>query len=592
MLIKALCDYYNKVMVPNKYADPKGYESVRITHTIYLNTDGTIDNIIDNRDKNETIILPKRLSKSAINAEIIEHRPSYIFGLEYDKENDKFFSSDKSKKSNESFKEKNFKFVEGMDSDIVNAYRNFILTWDAGNETRNDYLMEISRDYNKSKFEFRLAENSKKSLQDDEQVKIRWDCEKEKGLSSEGKYNTQCAVLGEDKTIARIHNKIKGIGRSTGAVLVSFENADCSYGREQSYNSNISNDAMEKYTEALKYILDTKNNKIILGDIIVTFWAIDKESKCEECVAEIIGGRSNKEDAEDTQKMLKGLILDAKKGNLSKDRISVIDSDVDFYIVGLQPNSARIAVKFIYHRKYGDILENIAKYQSDMQASEDIKIIPFWKIKKAISPLIGNKTSDQSEIITKLFKSIIYGYKYPEMLLSIAVNRVKIEARDSKDKNRTELQAAIIKGCLNRKSLNKEELKMSLDENNQNSAYICGRLFAVLEKIQIDSVRENSPKKKLNRTIKDSYFSAACSTPASIFPQILKLSQYHLEKLENEGFKIGYKKLIGTIINKLDGSFPKHFSLDDQGRFIIGYYHQTQDFYKSKKEQNDNEEEI
>ena len=132
---------------------------------------------------------------------------------------------------------------------------------------------------------------------------------------------------------------------------------------------------------------------------------------------------------------------------------------------------------------------------------------------------------------------------------------------------------------------------MSLDENNKNVAYLCGRLFAVLEKIQKDATSS-----KLDRTIKDTYFSSASSRPASIFPQILKLSTHHLAKLEDKN-KIFYGKLISSIIDDIKGEFPKHFRLDDQGRFIIGYYHQNSNLYKSKEENKnnyseENEEEI
>lgn len=128
---------------------------------------------------------------------------------------------------------------------------------------------------------------------------------------------------------------------------------------------------------------------------------------------------------------------------------------------------------------------------------------------------------------------------------------------------------------------------MSLDENNKNVAYLCGRLFAVLEKIQKDATSSN-----LNRTIKDAYFSSASSRPASVFSQILKLSTHHLAKMEDKT-KIYYSKLISSIMDGIEGEFPRHLRLDDQGRFIIGYYHQNSKLYESKEENinNENEEE-
>ncbi len=137
---------------------------------------------------------------------------------------------------------------------------------------------------------------------------------------------------------------------------------------------------------------------------------------------------------------------------------------------------------------------------------------------------------------------------------------------------------ALSRLALNRKdrySKNKEEIKMALDIENNNQAYLCGRLFAVLEKVQSDALPG------LNRTIKDSYFASACANPSTVFPKLIKLSQYHIEKLE---YKVKYKIVTGEIMDKLNGKFPKTLPLSEQGKFIIGYYQQTQDFYKKKED--------
>ena len=122
---------------------------------------------------------------------------------------------------------------------------------------------------------------------------------------------------------------------------------------------------------------------------------------------------------------------------------------------------------------------------------------------------------------------------------------------------------------------------MSLDTENYEQAYLCGRLFAVLEKLQQDA--SSSP---LNRTIRDSYFASASSKPVLVFPKLLRLAQTHLRKAKYPGY---YDKMIGEIVNLLNGEFPETFLLADQGRFIIGYYQQYQSFFE-KKEQNVKEE--
>ena len=119
---------------------------------------------------------------------------------------------------------------------------------------------------------------------------------------------------------------------------------------------------------------------------------------------------------------------------------------------------------------------------------------------------------------------------------------------------------------------------MSLDKTNTNQAYLCGRLFAVLEHIQQNALGN------LNRTIKDSYFASACSTPSLVFPKLISLAQNHLKK---DKYAISNNILIGEIMDKFGTEFPSTLSLQDQGRFMIGYYQQVQDLFRKKDKQDD-----
>ena len=283
---------------------------------------------------------------------------------------------------------------------------------------------------------------------------------------------------------------------------------------------------------------------------------------------------SNVLDTEQTEEMLAKLMESAKDGNIVTSRLDGfenIDPDVDFYIVGFKPNSSRIALKFIYHKKIGFILENIARHQNDMRIVGQKKTVELWRLKnELISPKSKNETVDPS-LLAKIFEAIIYNSRYPEYLLATVVHRVKTDT----DLKLNYIRAGIIKACINRKERSLcrgEELTVALNRENNNQAYLCGRLFAVLERLQ-----QSASNNQLNRTIKDAYFSSAASKPAIIFPKLLKLAQNHLNKVSLPVF---FNKSIGEIVNSLDGKFPDTLNLTEQGKFMIGYYHQNQSFFE------------
>ena len=185
---------------------------------------------------------------------------------------------------------------------------------------------------------------------------------------------------------------------------------------------------------------------------------------------------------------------------------------------------------------------------------------------------LGGKSSDATpNLPDAVVKSIFQGLPYPASLFQACIRRIRAEQSVNIGR------AGIIKAYLNRlnDNNNNKKLDIMLDKENQNQGYLCGRLFAVLDKIQEDANNIHS--------IRERYMNSASATPAMIFATILNLSTHHQEKL-NEGKQVFYEKLKQEIISKLDANgFPAHLDLQDQGRFFVGYYHQRQAFFMGKE---------
>lgn len=602
MLISALCDYYD-VLAKKGLVLPDGYSGVGIHALISLTEDGEVESIVDCQETEITtvknkpkerkvpkpVMLPKRTEKTAIDANIIEHRPLYIFGLNYDAKSATLSASDdkdKAKKSHDAFVEKNLEFIEGIDTPLVNAYRSFMKTWKPEEQERNEILLGAGKLLVTGKFAFCLAGRPDKLLHDEPEIKEKWERMYAASAECDDAQSAQCCITGEYLPIERVHAKITGLpgGSSMGNTMVSYKNAaEESYGKKQSFNSCISATAVKKYTEALNYLLADKRHRTLIDETTYIYWAASGDEACNSIFSALAFGDTM--DSEHTDEWLDSVFDGIKSGRATReivDGIDNIDSDVSFYVVGIKPNSARLALKCIYRQSFGKVLKNTIVHYSDMQiGSGGGKPMSVRTIcKELVSPKSSNDKVSPA-LMAKLFDVIINGTAYPDALLTAVVRRVKTDTDDEKNSyiKMNNVRMGLIKACINRSARLKgkqEEIKMSLDLENRDPAYLCGRLFCKLEDIQ-----RRASNDTLNRTIKDAYFSSAATRPAVVFPKLLSLSQHHLAKLDD---KTAYfmDREVTEIIGMMGSVFPSHLTLKEQGVFMLGYYQQKNQRFEKK----------
>ena len=255
--------------------------------------------------------------------------------------------------------------------------------------------------------------------------------------------------------------------------------------------------------------------------------------------------------------------------------------DNRFCILGLAPNSARIAVVYWSETSLKDFAEMILRHFDDMALIDNRpNPKPYMGVKDMLSAvtLEGKQSEVTPNLPEAVIKSVFQGLPYPYTLFTSCIHRLKAESSNKAGMRIGRI--AILKAYLNRiNDPRNSKIQVMLDKDNTNQGYLCGRLFAVLDKVQEDANHINS--------IRERYMNAASSTPATVFATILNLSTHHAENLKNEGSKVYYEKLKQEIISKISADgFPAHLNLQDQGRFFVGYYHQRQDFFTKKEDSN------
>lgn len=385
-----------------------------------------------------------------------------------------------------------------------------------------------------------------------------------------------CLVTGNKGTPVRLTTSTSIPGSQATASLVAFQKSSGydSYGKEQCGNAPISEEAEAAYVTALKRLTarDSKN-KFYIGNRTFLFWASNTNQESQEVEEGFFAllGNTNIDDPNKNIAKVKETMKSIWSG------LTATSSDDRFYILGLAPNAARIAVVYWNDCSLKDFASKILQHFDDMEIVDGRKEKkPYAGIYSMLSAVtLGGKSSDtQPNLPEAVLKSIVQGLPYPFPLYSSCLRRICAEQGAT-----TIARTAIIKAYLNRLNSNNNKLKTMLDKENTNQGYLCGRLFAVLDKIQEDANHINS--------IRERYMNAASTTPSSVFATILNLSSHHAEKL-NEGSKVFYEKLKQEIIgNMASDGFPAHLDLQDQGRFFVGYYQQRADFFKGKQDNDE-----
>lgn len=569
MILKALYDYYHRC----GNLPPKGMELKQIGFIIVLDANGIFLRFEDRRiDKNraQKFLVKKSVGRtSAPIANYLYDSCQYIFGYS-EKDNDKAL------KCFELFKAKIeeicmvhpdsqdlkaiCKFYKNSRDDIIEIFKKDLL-WS-----------EIERNLNKkfSLFTFMIEGDTKVVAEKQELLPLS----EEDNISNN---EALCLVTGNKSKITQITTATMIPGSQATAKLVSFQTKSGydSYGKEQGGNAPIGEETEFAYTTALNHLLrNDSRNKFVVGNRTFVFWASNNNEagrQTEEGLFSLFGFSDSidnpNQGIEEVRKVFNAIYSGALKTS----------SDDKFYILGLAPNSARIAVTYWAEIPLREFAERINRHFDDMSIIDTRKEqTSYMGLRSMLSAVtLGGKQSDATPNLPEaVVKSIFQGLPYPQPLYSSCIRRIRAEQSIGITR------VAIIKAYLNRLNDNEQKITVMLDKDNNNQGYLCGRLFAVLDKIQDDANRQHS--------IKERYMNSASSTPAAVFATILNLSSHHSEKL-NEGSIIFYEKIKREIIDKINADgFPAHLDLQDQGRFFVGYYHQMQDLYTKK---NDKKEE-
>ncbi len=620
MILQALYKYYEILLNdPDIEIAPPGYSSANVSYALNLSLDGELldifpfsTNIIDGNRVRERpsrrMIVPaqvKRTIKPIPN--FLCDNAVFVLGISNKDEGDPEYS----RKRFDVFRQHNINLLSRANCDSARAIIAFLNRHEPESARTHPviarHLDGLLRGGN-----LIFWVEGKNTLEDAE-IRRVW----EEHLSGEQAVVMQCLVTGQNEPIARLHPSIQGVrdANPTGASLVSFnERAYESYNREkgQGLNSPVSQRVASGYGIALNYLLSTQNpnRKIYLGDTTVVYWAESEAKAYANVFATLLNPEFLEEQPTEDQlsrkeaeEALRQVATKVQKGqglDLTSLRAD-LQAGTRFYVLGLAPNAARLAVRFFLTDPFEKFVERILLHYQDLHIQKEFENQPeFISIHQILNECVSPKAVRRDETLKSswsllggsLMRAILTGAPYPEELYYAILNRIRADANEGNNRKINYTRAAVIKAHLLRKYRRQgqnpyqEVLQMSLNEQFTHPAYVLGRLFAVLEKVQREAIGD------VGASIKDRYFTSACATPASVFPVLLRLAQHHIAKAE---YGYASENQIQKLMNLLDvtqNPLPARLSLDEQGIFVLGYYHQRAAFYAKSSERTNASSEI
>lgn len=356
----------------------------------------------------------------------------------------------------------------------------------------------------------------------------------------------------------------------------------------------------EKVTAGLNWLLSREDSCFKMADQTAVFWAVKKNPT---------KGREANISATPFIRLIEKAdplaVRDFFRGIWGGRPVSL--NPEHFYAATFSPaGKGRFSVRSWHTNTLPKAQDNLKKWFTALTLVSQDEGTPTLNqlAEVTISKAKRQKSKPAPATYSALFESALFSKPLPHQIFSAAILRQKTEMakgagqkEEAHFEQRLQARTALfqlffaLKQTNGNPTMNHETI---LDPKCDHYAILCGRLLALLDKIHNEAhTTRNTEGKTISKGTANSpagrYYASASTTPALAFPQLLKLARYHLEKIgggwayrleygwrgdeESKQFD-GLAAVVDQLKKAANGSFPRILSLEDQGRFALGFYHE------------------
>ncbi len=407
-----------------------------------------------------------------------------------------------------------------------------------------------------------------------------WRKRRAAGQSAKGEKQI-CLVTGLLSETISTTEKIKGIGAQDTNLISANEAAFQSYTLDKAKNSPISARSEQLTRAALNELIKKSVRTGDKSPIYHLHWT--REATPTDLFA--ILSAANEADV---------------KNLLTATQTGLPPADLQpnaYYAMSLSGNGARIIVRDWLESTVHEVESHVRAWFSDLtmiapDGTRKENAFKLWALLAALVPKKDGKPDYDKlppQIPTQLLYAALRGTPLPQTALIAALRRQQIENKgpgDTADPRLNPARMALIRAYLNR-SLNSSNhqpavhpMTTALAPDSHHPAYLCGRLFAVFDRLQYLALEG------VNAGVVERFYASASVTPALVMGRLHRNAQFHLAKAGG-GIAENVRKDFEEISDALGKKFPASLDMEAQGRFALGYYHQKADYRRRTAERKE-----
>lgn len=386
-----------------------------------------------------------------------------------------------------------------------------------------------------------------------------------------------CLLSGKETSPVLTHPKITGLsdvgGLSMGDALTSFDKeAFGSFDLTQGQNAALSHEMAAKYTGALNDLIQNRSKR--LAGLKVAYWYSEDLPAEYDVVAEILEGielpdaqQEDEASAEDVDphraaraESKAGKLLDAIRNGEKPELL-----DARFYAVTLSGNAGRVMIRDWMEGTFESVAEAAKQWFDDLAVvSRDGKsIIRTFKFFAVVGACVRDLKEASLPLQTAIWHAAMKNQPIPHQVMAQVLNRVRLDV--VKNESPRHARLGLLKAYLKRRGFPMTE---ELNEHQMQPAYLCGRILALLGRIQREALGD------VGAGVVQRYYAAASATPALVLGRLVRTAQTgHLPKIKG-GLRYWYEQQIAEVWSKLEQAPPATLTLEEQTLFAMGYYQQ------------------